>query len=98
METEVHGAGLSGGIRKKIALGLTLTMVALCTGKSMAGDLSAVPTQGVNAVGTTPAALPVTRAAASVLPDVSAGGVGAENSWLSGFHVSGFLSQTFGMW
>ena len=32
-------------------------------------------------------------ATASVLPDVS-----AENSWLSGLHVSGFLSQTFGMW
>ena len=98
METEVHGAGSSGGIKKKLALGLTLTMVALCTGKSMAGDLSAVPTQGVNAVGTTPAALPVTRAAASVLPDVSAGGASAESAWLGGFHVSGFLSQTFGIW
>jgi hypothetical protein len=32
-------------------------------------------------------------ATASVLPDVS-----AENSWLSGLHVSGYLSQTFGMW
>jgi hypothetical protein len=32
-------------------------------------------------------------ATVSVLPDVS-----AENSWLSGLHASGYLSQTFGMW
>jgi len=53
----------------------------------MAGDLSAQPTQGLNVIGAT---------TTSELPQ--AGGASAENSWLSGFHVSGFLSQTFAMW
>jgi hypothetical protein len=37
-------------------------------------------------------------AATSVLPDAAAAGEAAEEPWLSGLHVSGFLSQTFGMW
>ncbi|MGD0288321.1 MAG: DUF1302 family protein [Candidatus Binataceae bacterium] len=89
METEVHVGCSSGGVRKKIvALGVALAIVGLCAGKSMAGDLTAQPTQGLN----------ITGATASVLPETPAGGGAPENSWLSGFHVSGFLSQTFGMW
>ncbi len=88
METEVHVGCSSGGVMRKIvALGLALAIVGLCAGKSMAGDLSAQP-GGLN----------VTGATASVLPDGPAGGAAPEESWLSGLHVSGFLSQTFGMW
>jgi hypothetical protein len=88
METEVYGEYLSGGVRKKIAaLGLALAIVGLCAGKSMAADLSATPTQGVNVTGATSSA---------VLPQSSS--ASPESSWLEGFHVSGFLSQTFGMW
>ena len=88
METEVHVGSLSGGVRKKLgALGLALAIFGLCAGTSRAGDLTAQPTQGLN----------VTGATTSVLPQTAGGGA-AEESWLSGFHVSGFLSQTFGMW
>ena len=90
METEMRGCS-SGGIRKKLAaLGVALAIVGLCAGQSMAGDLSAMPVQGLN----------VTGATSSVLPDTAgqAPAATAENGWLSGLHVSGFLSQTFGMW
>jgi hypothetical protein len=98
METELYGADSPGGVRRKIAaLGLALAIVGLCTGKSMAGDLSAMPAQGLNVTGATTSALPAIAPTASVLPDASGGGA-PEDSWLSGLHVSGFLSQTFGMW
>jgi hypothetical protein len=97
METEVHVGCSSGGVRKTIgALGVALAIIGLCAGKSMAGDLTAQPVQELNVTGITPAALPITGSDISILPQ--ANGASAENSWLSGLHVSGFLSQTFGMW
>jgi hypothetical protein len=90
METEMRGCS-SGGVRKKLAaLGVALAIAGLCAGKSIAGDLSALPAQGLN----------VTGATSSVLPDTAgqAPTATAESGWLSGFHVSGYLSQTFGMW
>ncbi|HEX3408664.1 MAG TPA: DUF1302 family protein, partial [Candidatus Binataceae bacterium] len=90
METEVHVGNWSGGIRKKAgALGLALALIGLCAGTSMAGNLTAQPTQGLNVTGATTSVLPDAAAAPSASPELS---------WLSGFHVSGFLSQTFGMW
>jgi hypothetical protein len=41
--------------------------------------------------------MPMTTQSSSVLPDASSGSA-PEEGWLSGLHVSGFLSQTFGMW
>ncbi len=107
METEVHLGCSSGGVIKKIAaLGLALAIIGLCAGKSMAGDLFAQPAQGLNVTGSVASALPATAAttsvlpatvaATSVLPDTAAGP--PAESWLSGLHVSGFLSQTWGMW
>ena len=90
METEMRGCS-SGGVRKKLAaLGVALAIAGLCAGKSFAGDLSALPAQGLN----------VTGATTSVLPDTAGQAPTAtpEGGWLQGFHVSGFLSQTFGMW
>jgi len=42
--------------------------------------------------------VPATSAVASALPNDPASGPSAEQSWLSGYHVSGFISQTWGMW
>src|ERR1700733_6279098 len=98
METEMHGAFSSGGVRNRIAaLGLALAIVGLCAGKSMASDLSALPTQGLNVTGAAPSVLPTTAPSTAVLADSSGGGAPSEG-WLQGLHVSGFLSQTFGMW
>jgi hypothetical protein len=100
METEVYGARSHEGFTRKVAaLGLALAIVGLCTGRSMAGDLPVLHTQGLNLTGAVAAtALPTNVSMASMLPDASMGGGAPEDSWLSGLHVSGFLSQTFGMW
>ena len=83
METEKHGVRSSGGLAKAIAaVGAVVMLLGIGT-VSRAGDLSAQPSNGLNVTG---------AAAAQALP------AGPENSWLSGLHVSGFLSQTFGMW
>jgi len=91
METEMRKCSSSRGVGKRLAaLGVALAIVALCVGQSRAGDLSALPAQGLN----------VTGASSSVLPDTAGQAQTAtpEGGWLSGFHVSGYLSQTFGMW
>jgi hypothetical protein len=74
METEVHGACLCGEIRKMIANGIDVNDGRTLHLKISGADLSAVPVQSVNVMDPTPAALPVTGAAASGLQDVSAGG------------------------
>ncbi|MGH7932152.1 MAG: hypothetical protein ACREQN_03185, partial [Candidatus Binataceae bacterium] len=84
MEIKVKGARLFGGMIKVLtALGLTVGVVGLCATTSLAGDASVQPANNLS----------ITNSTVSVLPQAA-----AENSWLSGFHVSGFLSQTFGMW
>ena len=49
-----------------------------------AGDLSSQSADALN----------VTNSSAKLLPQDQA----AESSWLRGLHVSGYASQTFGMW
>jgi hypothetical protein len=98
MEIEVHGACLSGGIRKMIANGVDVndgrTLHWKVSGRRSVRGARA----GRECNGYSSAVLPVTGAAASGLHYVSAGGAFFENLWLSGFDVSGYLSQTFGMW
>jgi len=63
-----------------------LVLIAAVPTSSLAGSISGQPADTLDVVG----------APASVLPQAS--GAAAENSWLSGLHVSGYLSQQFGMW
>src|SRR6266851_9275368 len=51
-----------------------------------AGDLSAQPRDSLGVVGASTGALP------------QPGAVAAETGWLSRFHVTGYLSEQFGMW
>jgi hypothetical protein len=90
MKTAVGVVGSSSGRLMKTMgmLAMALVILALCAGKSIAGDLSAEPAPGLNVIGS----------AASILPDAPAGGVSAESGWWSSLHVSGYLSQTVGMW
>jgi hypothetical protein len=62
-----------------------LFVAALHNGPAFAGD---VDSDSANSIS-------VTGATAGVLPQMSSAG---ESGMLSGLHVSGFLSQTFGMW
>ncbi|HKV54409.1 MAG TPA: DUF1302 family protein, partial [Candidatus Binataceae bacterium] len=68
-----------------VAAVVVLTAAALGVGISYAGGSADGPGNGLSVTN---------NAAASLLPDDQA----AENSWLSGLHVSGYGSQTFGMW
>src|SRR5438309_5684475 len=80
------------------ALSLVLTLTAAT---SRAGDISAQPANGLS----------ITNSANDVLPQVGGGAPGAappvagpgavpggETGGLSGLHISGYGSQTFGMW
>ena len=64
-------------------------MVISLGSRAFAADLSVTSGNTLNVTGAT---------AAAVLPQTSATGASAEHDWLSGLHVSGFLSQHFGMW
>jgi len=56
---------------------------------SRAGDIVAQPADGLNVTNSVPNLLPQAGAAPAA---------GPEASWLSGLHISGYGSQTFGMW
>jgi hypothetical protein len=68
---------------------LALAMVVSLGSRASAADLSVTSGNTLNVTGATTAA---------VLPQTSTTGASAENDWLSGLHVSGYLSQQFGMW
>jgi hypothetical protein len=76
---------LGGRVGKTlIFVGATLFALGLSTGRVRAGDLSPQPTDNLS----------VNSPTVSLLPQSQA----AESGWLSGFHVSGYAAQTFGMW
>ena len=77
----------SGGRAKSAAL-LALALVFSLGSRAFAADLSATSGNTLNVAGAT----------SSVLPDTAPASASPESGWLSGLHVSGFLSQTFGMW
>ena len=97
-----------GGRAKSAALGALILASVLSLGsRALAAGLTVTSGDSLNVTSATAAVLPMTAASGSVLPmtapsgsvlpDASGGGA-AEEGWLSGLHVSGFLSQTFGMW
>src|SRR5216683_3190537 len=64
-----------------------LLFAGISATQASAGDLSAQPRDNLTVVGSSTGALP------------QAGGpVAAESGWLSRFHVTGYLSEQFGMW
>jgi hypothetical protein len=64
-----------------------LALAALCL-------TTAAPAVAGDGAGQSGGGMSVTSPAASLLPQTQA----AESGWLSGLHVSGYASQTFGMW
>src|SRR5258707_12551584 len=55
--------------------------------QASAGDFSAQPRDSLGVVGSSSGALPQ-----------AGGAVASESGWLQRFHVTGYLSQQFGMW
>ncbi len=97
MGTSFPTVGVRGGGRARLAALLALALVFSLGSRAHAADLTVTSGSTLNVTGATTSVLPITAASPSVLPDDSGGGA-AEQGWLSGLHVSGFLSQTFGMW
>ena len=64
-----------------------LLIAGISATQASAGDLSAQPRDNLSVVGSSTGALPGAR-----------GPVAAESGWLSRFHVTGYLSEQFGMW
>jgi hypothetical protein len=74
-----------GGTRRIFSIvAASMLGMALTVANSTAGDLSPQPADSLN----------ITNSSTKLLPQTQA----AEESWLSGLHVSGYLSQQFGMW
>jgi hypothetical protein len=71
-----------------------LLVAGISATQASAGDLSAQPRDSLSVVGSNTGVLP---GAAGALPG-SGGPVAAESGWLSRFHVTGYLSEQFGMW
>jgi len=76
---------LFGGIGKSFEMALlALLLTGLSATQGLAGDVSPQAADSLN----------VSTSTTNLLPQSQA----AEAGWLNGFHVSGYASQTFGMW
>jgi hypothetical protein len=78
-------SGVYGGTGSLLGV-IAATLFALGTsvGAAIAGDISAQPTDQLS----------ISNSTVKLLPQDQAAG----NEWYSGFHMSGYASQTFGMW
>jgi hypothetical protein len=100
-----------GGTERTLrALAVTALIIALAAATSRAGDISGQP---ADALSVTNSVTSVTSSVTNVLPQAAGAAAPApttapepatappptaEESWLSGLHISGYGSQTFGMW
>jgi hypothetical protein len=77
----------AGRVLKTVAAASLIVMLSVAV--SRAGDVAAQPADNLN----------VTNSVSNLLPQAGAApAAGPEESWLSGLHISGYGSQTFGMW
>jgi len=77
--------GGTGRIFRTIAAASLIVVLSVAT--SRAGDISSQSADSLN----------ITNSVSKLLPQ-AAPPPGGEQSWLSSFHISGYGSQTFGMW
>jgi hypothetical protein len=86
--------GGTGKISKAFAAATLILVLSVAARR--AGDISGQPADSLSVTNSVASVLPQGGAAAP--PATSAPPPGAEESWLSGLHISGYGSQTFGMW
>ncbi|HVN92007.1 MAG TPA: hypothetical protein VMT61_19505, partial [Candidatus Binataceae bacterium] len=84
MAFRVLGSVFGGTGKLFPAAAAALLGIAMTATIGSAGDLSLQPADSMS----------ITNSSTKLLPQTQAG----ESSWLSGLHVSGYASQTFGMW
>jgi len=68
----------------------------LAAATSRAGDVSGPPANSLTVTNSVSSILP--QGAGTPPPAAGSPPPAAENSWLTGLHISGYASQTFGMW
>jgi hypothetical protein len=73
-------------------------IMVLAAATSRAGDVSSQPANSLSVTNSVTNLLPQAPAAAPPEPAVAPPPPGGEQSWLGGLHISGYGSQTFGMW
>src|SRR6266436_3504803 len=88
-------SGVYGGTGRLLGI-VIAAVIALgaSAGAAMAGDISAQPADQLSISNSTVKLLPQATATVPPPPDQTSSG----NEWWSGFHMSGYASQTFGMW
>ena len=88
----------AGRISKTVAVASLVVMLAAAT--SRAGDVSGQPANNLSVTNSVSNLLPQAAPAPPAPPPAPepAPAPAAEESWLSGLHISGYASQTFGMW
>src|SRR5438270_190156 len=67
-----------------------LLALGISASKAATGDLSAQPSDRLSITGSSPSVLAAARGTTTADP--------GEGSWRQRFHVTGYLSQQFGMW
>ncbi len=81
---------------KTLAAASLILMLAAAT--SRAGDVSGQPANSLSVTNSVSNLLPQGAGAPPPGPETAPPPPGGESSWLSGLHISGYGSQTFGMW
>ena len=88
--------GGAGRVWKTLAAASLIVVLAAAT--SRAGDVSGQPANSLSVTNSVTNLLPQAPAAAPPEPAATPPPPGGEESWLGGLHISGYASQTFGMW
>jgi len=78
---------MSGGNGKLLRIVAAIFLFAGISATASAGDLSAQPRDSLGVIASSTSALPQ-----------AGGAVASESGWLQRFHVTGYLSEQFGMW
>jgi hypothetical protein len=102
LESCRRAGALGGPTGASTILAALLFLAVVTASRASAGDVSAQMTDSLSVIALTTGVLaqPAVEAqpAAEVQPAAATTGEPTESSWQQRFHVTGYLSQVFGMW
>ena len=89
---------LGGFVRAATAVAAGVLCLGLYSGQSFAGGVTAQPTDSLSVVGSTTNLGAVGSSTEALAQPAAPAGGATESSWRDRLHVTGYLSQVFGMW